>query len=128
MQKLMARPVVRDFLRFAAVGAVATAVHYAVLIALKELAGFDPVTATVCGFAVGVVVSYFLNSRFTFNVPHSGAGFTKFALVVAVGGVINAGIVALLMHHMHYLIAQAIATGLVLIWNFAGSRLFAFRT
>lgn len=129
VQQLMARAVVRDFLRFAAVGAVATAAHYAVLIALAELAGVDPVPATVAGFAVGAVVSYTLNRRYTFAVrPAFMRGFVKFAVVIGVGAVLNAGIVALFIGlGLHYLIAQVIATGLVLIWNFAAARLVVFR-
>ena len=78
VQELLSRRIVRDFLRFAAVGAVATAAHYSVLIALKELAGMHPVWATVCGYGVGAVVSYTLNRIFTFEVkPAYGKGLLK---------------------------------------------------
>jgi len=129
VQQLLARAVVRDFLRFAAVGAVATAAHYAVLVALAELAGFDPVTATVCGFGVGAVVSYTLNRIYTFSVrPAYGRGLAKFLVVVGIGAVLNAAIVALFIRvGLHYMIAQVIATCVVLIWNFAGARLVVFR-
>jgi putative flippase GtrA len=120
---------VRDFLRFTAVGAVATAAHYAVLIALAEGVHMHAVWATVWGFAVGAVVSYTLNRRFTFAVrPAFGRGLVKFFAVVGVGAVINAGIVAAFVAAgVHYMIGQVIATGLVLIWNFAASRFFVFR-
>lgn len=129
VQRVMSRAVVRDFLRFAAVGAVATAVHYSVMIALAELGGMHPVWATVCGFAVGAVVSYVLNRRFTFAAkPAFGAGLAKFLVVIGIGAVINAGIVAAFVGAgVHYMIGQVIATGLVLIWNFAGARLLVFR-
>jgi putative flippase GtrA len=129
VQQLLARAVVRDFLRFAAVGAVATAAHYAVMIALTELAGFNPVTATVCGFAVGAVVSYTLNRIYTFSVrPAFGRGLVKFLVVVGIGAVLNAAIVAFFIElRLHYMIAQVIATCVVLIWNFAGARLVVFR-
>ncbi len=129
LQQVLARAVVRDFLRFATVGAVATAAHYAVLITLAELAGVNPVTATVIGFGVGAVVSYTLNRRFTFAVrPAYMRGFVKFLAVVGIGAVLNAAIVAFFIGlGLHYLIAQVIATGLVLIWNFAAARLVVFR-
>lgn len=118
-----------EFLRFAGVGAVATATHYALLIALKELGGVDVVTATICGYALGAVVSYNLNRRFTFATqPAYGRGLAKFALVVGIGAVVNAAIVALLTSQgLYYLLAQMIATGLVLIWNFIGARMIVFR-
>jgi putative flippase GtrA len=129
LQHLLAREVVRDFLRFATVGAVATAAHYAVMIALTELGGMDPVAATVCGFAVGAVVSYTLNRRYTFAVrPAYMRGFVKFAIVIGIGAVLNAAIVAFFIRFgLHYMVAQVIATGLVLIWNFAAARLIVFR-
>jgi len=129
VQQLMGRAVVRDFLRFAVVGAVATVVHYAVLIAMTEWGGASPVWATVCGFFVGALVSYNLNRRYTFATkPAFGKGLAKFLLVIGVGAVINAGIVAAFVSAgVHYMIGQVIATGLVLIWNFAASRYFVFR-
>jgi putative flippase GtrA len=130
VQQFLTRAVVRDFLRFAAVGAVATATHYAVLIALAELFGVDPVVASVCGFSVGAVVSYTLNRRYTFAVrPAYMRGFLKFAIILGIGAVLNAAIVAFFIRTgLHYMLAQVIATGVVLIWNFAGARLVVFRT
>lgn len=129
LQQLLARDVVRDFLRFATVGAVATAAHYAVMIALTELGGMNPVAATVCGFALGAVVSYTLNRRYTFAVqPAYMRGFLKFAIVIGIGAVLNAAIVALFIRAgLHYMAGQVIATGVVLVWNFAGARLIVFR-
>lgn len=129
LQQMLARSVVRDFLRFTAVGAVATAAHYAVLLALAELAGMHPVPASVCGFIVGAIVSYSLNRIYTFQVrPAYARGLAKFFLVVAVGALLNGAIVAFFVHAgLHYMLAQVIATGVVLIWNFAGARLVVFR-
>ncbi len=129
LQQVLARAVVRDFFRFAAVGVVATAVHYAVLIALAELAGVHPVLGTVCGAISGAVVSYTLNRLYTFTArPAYMRGLAKFFVVIGIGAALNAGIVALFMWlGLHYIFAQFIATGLVLIWNFAVSRVVVFR-
>lgn len=129
LRQLAGHAVTRQFLRFAAVGAVATSAHFVVLIALTELAGVHPVAATTCGFAAGAIVSYTLNRRYTFEVrPDFARGFAKFAVLIAIGAVLNAAIVAGLMHlGLYYLIAQVIATSLVLIWNFIGARFLVFR-
>jgi putative flippase GtrA len=122
-------PTVRQFLRFASVGAVATVVHYGVLIALVELAGVGAVLATSLGFLAGVVVSYALNRRLTFVTRQPiGTAFIKYLLALTVGLAINGGIVAGLQPlGLHYLIAQVIATGVVLFWNFGASRYLVFR-
>jgi putative flippase GtrA len=52
----------------------------------------------------------------------------KFAIVIGIGAALNAAIVAFFIRSgLHYMIAQLIATGVVLIWNFAGARLVVFR-
>ncbi len=129
VRAILGRQVVRDFFKFAAVGVVATAAHYAVLIALTEFGGLHPVPSTICGSIVGAVVSYTLNRIFTFTVrPAYMRGLAKFMVVIGIGAAINAGIVALLIWvGLHYMVAQVIATCVVLLWNFGVSRVAVFR-
>lgn len=129
LKQIGAHPVARQFLRFAAIGAVATAVHYAILIALVEGAGMDLLPSTSIGFIAGAVVSYTLNRRYTFETSQSfGRGLAMFIAVGFVGLGLNGLIVSLLARAgLLYILAQMIATGLVLIWNFAAARLVVFR-
>lgn len=130
IRRFAAHDVVRQFLRFAVVGAMATAVHYSVLIALKEMFHVPLVVATSVGFLVGALVSYVLNRRFTFSVrPAFGLGLVKFLAALGVGLLLNGAIVGFLAHEAQipYMIAQLAATGLVLFWNFASTRLLVFR-
>ena len=129
VRRFAATDLARQIVRFVAVGAVATVVHYSILIALVELAGVAPVVSTTVGYAGGTVVSYILNRRYTFksNASHL-ASFPKFVALNVVGMLLNSAIFAALMGlGIWYLLAQMIATGLVLIWNFLGARFFAFR-
>lgn len=121
--------IARQFLRFAAVGVVATAVHYAVLFSLVEFAGVQPVLATIAGFLTGGVVGYVLNRRFTFEErPAYARGLVKFLIVISIGGAINAAIFAFFVAQgLYYMLAQVIATLIVLVWNFVGARLVVFR-
>lgn len=123
------RPLFAQIARFAAVGIAATATHYAILIALVEGAGARPVLATTIGYAFGIVVSYALNRRFTFKSDAPiAASFAKFALLYGIGALLNGAIMAALIGQgAWYLLAQIVATGLVLIWNFLGARFVAFR-
>lgn len=125
----LTRRVASEFARFAAVGVVATCVHYSILIALVELAKMHVVPATSLGFIFAASVSYTLNRRFTFtHQPHFGRGLLKFVAVGAVGLTLNASIVGGLSHAgMPYLLAQIIATGAVLTWNFTIARFVVFR-
>lgn len=116
-------------MRFALVGGVATVVHYAILYALVEGAHAPPLLGSSIGFVFGVIVSFFLNRRFTFEVkPPLLSSFAKYALVYAVGFVLNGVILQTLIGlGWYYFVAQAAATLIVLCWNFLGARYAVFR-
>ncbi|MBC7769258.1 MAG: GtrA family protein [Phycisphaerales bacterium] len=130
LQHLLSHAVVRQIGRFALVGAVATIVHYAIMVALVEIGHVTPVLATTIGYGAGIVVSYTLNRRFTFDARGTpvASSFMKFALLYGVGALLNGAIVAgLIAVGAHYLAAQIVATALVLFWNFLGARYVVFR-
>lgn len=115
--------------RFAIAGGIATLVHYAVLVALIEWAQVRPVIATTIGYGIGVLVSYALNRRYTFNSDAPIlSSFPKYALLYGVGMVLNGVIfAAILTLGAPYILAQICATAIVLVWNFLGARYVAFR-
>lgn len=119
----------RLFVRFAGVGALATSVHYLLLVALVESGLAGPVAATVWGYLAGALVGYAANRRYTFasRVRHS-VGLPRFLIVAAVGLALNATLMAWMTGSLeiHYLVAQVVATVLVLLWNFAANRLWTF--
>jgi putative flippase GtrA len=118
-----------QFLRYVLAGATGTAVHYAVLIVLVQLASIGAVAATTAGAVSGALVNYRLNHRFTFQSDqlHRRA-LPRFALVAVLGIAINAAVVALLFPWVtpYYLVAQVVATGVVLITGFAVNRAWTF--
>lgn len=119
----------RQFSRFLAVGVATTAVHYGVLIALVETWDVHPVLGTTAGFIAAVFLSYLLNRRYTFDaLPTFGPGLLKYYASVSMGLVINAGLMALLTGwSVNYLLAQIIASGAALVWNFLAARFLVFR-
>lgn len=127
--RLGGRPLTATFMRFVVVGVIATAVHYLVLVAAVELAGWSAVWGSGLGFGTGAVVNYLLNRRFTFRseVPHTTA-VSRFLVVMGGALALN----QLLMHlftqvaGVPYLLAQVLTTGVTLFWNFAGNSLWSF--
>lgn len=119
-----------QFTRFAGVGVIGTAAHYLVLITLVQIGGVDPVWASGSGFVAGAFFNYQLNYRYTFhsNKKHREA-IIKFFIVAAIGLALNSLVIVILARHigLHYLLSQVVATGLVLVWNFAGNRFWTFR-
>lgn len=118
-----------QFVSFAVVGAAGTGVHYAILLALVTLFGVGPGVAAFAGAAVGACVVYLLNRRFTFNSTRQHREtFPRFAALAIFGALLNGGIVAVLSRiGLHFLLAQVVATIIVLFINFVVSKKWIYR-
>lgn len=120
----------RQFLRYAFVGVVGTAVHYATLIAMVQLLATPPTLASTLGAILGGVTNYLLNYHVTFR---SGASHVdtspRFLVVALLGLVVNGVLVNTLTRHlgMHYLSAQVIATLAVLLTGYVANRSWTFK-
>jgi putative flippase GtrA len=114
--------------RFAAVGAAATGVQYTLLILLVRCADMGAPLASSLGFLASAAANYLLNYRYTFRSRHPhGPAVLKFAALASMGLLLNAGLMRLLTESgWHYLIAQVVATAVVLAWNFLGNSLWTF--
>lgn len=120
----------RHFLTFAAVGLVGVVVQYSVLVALVQGLRVDPVTGSGFGFVCGGLVNYMLNRRITFRSRkrHTEAA-SKFFTVAGLGLVWNSLLMYLMVKELAfpYLLAQAITTGLLLLWHYSANSLWTFR-
>jgi putative flippase GtrA len=117
------------FGRYLLVGLLATGIHYALLIALVELAGAAAAPSAAFGAACGALAAYAGNRRFTFpdGAAHAQA-LPRFLAVAALGAATNGAIVwtgaeAL---GMHYLAAQVVATSIVVWGGFVLNRRWSF--
>jgi len=115
--------------RYALVGLTATITTYVTLIAGVEIFGTDAVTASVVGYALGVLVNYWLNYNYTFASSKKHVFvLPRFLLVTAIGMLINASIMYAGVHwiQLNYLLAQLIAVLIVMTWSFSANRFWAF--
>ena len=109
---------------------MATALHYAVLLALVERAGVAAVPASVMGALCGAVAAYAINRSITFTTStatHQQA-LPRFMLIAAGGAALNGAMVWVGVHWLgwHYLVAQALATVLVLGLTYRLNRSWTF--
>ena len=120
----------KQFRVYILVGFAATAVHYAVLIVLKESGLLSSVPATLAGYLAGGVVSYRFNRTHAFasDRPHQEA-LWRFAVVASVGFVVTGFLMDLLHEQwgLHYLLAQVFATGTVMLWSFVANKFWTFK-
>lgn len=68
-----------ESVRFLIAGAINTVTSYVIYLALLHAIGYLP--AYSAGYAAGVVVSYFLNTRFVFRTAPRLSSFVRFPLV-----------------------------------------------
>jgi putative flippase GtrA len=116
------------FVRYLAVGGIATVIQYILLVLLVRAFRMAPTLASTIGFALSAIVNYLLNYHFTFESdrPH-GPAAAKFAVLAASGLIINAVMMHLLVNAgVRYLLAQVCATAVVLFWGFIGNTIWTF--
>jgi len=116
------------FVRYAGIGLVATAAHYAVLGVCVEWAGWPAWLGSGLGAVLGAQVAFFGNRRFTFG--HRGAlapAWLRFQGTAVAGALLGMAVVAVgVALGLHYLMAQVLATGLALVATFAVNRRWTF--
>jgi putative flippase GtrA len=128
------------FLRFLLVGAFNTLVGLSAIAFMLHVAGVGYWLSTFLGNAIGALVSYALNKRFTFRSRASVAGsLWKFFAVVLVcyglaygfglfaGRLAAAALPAFPADRLHDA-AALVGTGLYTIANYLGHKHFTFRT
>lgn len=117
------------FGRYLLIGAAATAAHYAILVALVEMAGASAAPSAAAGATCGALAAYAGNRHFTFaaRAPHARA-LPRFLAVAAFGVAASGAIVwtGSELAGLHYLAAQVVATIFVLWSGFMLNRRWSF--
>jgi len=143
------------FLKFSAVGALGAVIDFGVLNLLVQLVGLPKVVANVFSFSAAVISNFVWNRLWVYPETRRDPlrkQFVQFAVVNVAGLVINtaifyvsdrwllgeagllagpvsalAGAIGMAHFDLAYNSAKAIATGVVLFWNFFVNRLWTFR-
>lgn len=121
---------VRSFLRFALVGATATAVHAAVFALLVETTPIDPVAATVVAFVVAFACGFVLNRRWTFDSRTDPlAQLPRYLAAQLVGLGLSATIMAYAVHARDWSPYVGLALSIVMVppVTYALARWWVFR-
>jgi putative flippase GtrA len=117
------------FLRYTAIGAVATAGHYLTMTALVELTHVPAWIASGVGAALGAQIAFLGNRHFTFDHQgKAGPAWLKFMGTAALGALLGMALVALgVTWGWHYLAAQLLATLCSLVVTYAVNRRWTFK-
>jgi putative flippase GtrA len=123
---------VTSFTRNALTSCVTTALDFAVLTGLVELAQVNYVIAVFCGSATGAITNFFVNRHWSFRAANARAEqqLIRFLPVqIASVGLQTAGVWLLTSQAgVRYLWSKAIvAISVYLVWNYPLNRYFVFR-
>jgi putative flippase GtrA len=125
------------FGRFLLVGLSGTVLDFVLLILLKR-AGLPTLLANSLSFSAGAASNFTWNRRWTFPEARSRrwtVQFVRFFTVSLVGLALNDAVVLMLQGSLGglighpaqgYLPAKVVATGVAVLWNYAGNRLWTF--
>ncbi|WP_060482514.1 GtrA family protein [Pseudomonas sp. NBRC 111119] len=116
-----------EFIRFGLVGVTNTAVHAGIVVLLMEVFAPPAPVANGVAFLFANVMSYMLNSRFTFRMPVSFLGYRRFLLVSLVSLALTLAITSLVEFlGWHYAVGLMMVIFVVPVLNYVVMKLWAF--
>ena len=140
------------FVKFSVVGAIGAVVDFGILYLLHSVLGFHIVLSNTCSFTTAVLSNFFWNRYWTYPDSRSrplSTQLRQFFIVNIVGWGINTGILLLLRtpfasllvnlgsnltilsnpelsYKLGYNLAKAVATVVVMFWNFGINRIWTY--
>ena len=125
------RAYARQEFRYLISGGTAALVHFAVLTALVEWFSAQPLLATSVGFLIGSLINYLLQYHWTFEADgRHHIMLSRYAAVALTTMSINSVLFWTFTEQfdMYYLLAQLVATGMMVVVNFLINKHYTFVT
>lgn len=120
----------KRFITFAVIGGVNTLVDFLVFTALYELAGLAIEMCQAFGYCAGIINSFILNRSLTFKKNRTRPIIEQIIRFLVINGISALISMALIKWFywmgLHEYIAKIIVTGIVMIINYIGYKLFVF--
>jgi putative flippase GtrA len=122
----------QQFSRYLVVGGLAFVVDFGSLYLLTEFAGLHYLISAAIAFLFGLLTNYCLSRLWVFDrrtIENVAMEFVIFTVIGIVGLGLNEAIIWFVREkiHFHYMIAKAISSAIVLIWNFGARKSVLFR-
>lgn len=116
-------------IRFLTVGASGTLLDLALFAVLKQAFGWATLPANIVSFSAGILNNFTWNRLWTFadvRAKRAYVQFLQFAVVSLGGLLLNTLLVLFLEPLSGVALAKALATGVVVCWNFSANRYWTF--
>ena len=124
-------------IRFVLVGGTNTVIDFVILFVLFNAIGLDKLVSNIISTSIAMVLSYFMNQRFTFKTEkQTPKQFIYFIVITLIGlwGIQSLIISTLSQYleqiigneNMRLLVGKVIATSASMLWNFVLYKKFVF--
>jgi putative flippase GtrA len=120
----------KQFFRFLTVGVFNTLLGYCVIFTCMYLAHMSPETSNVAGYAVGVVASYILNRKYTFQSKQKRRNeIVRFLTAFVIAYAANFATLIILIHRMgiRESTSQVLAGFIYVVASFIMNKHYAFK-
>lgn len=120
----------KQFFRFLTVGMLNTVLGYCVIFACMYLVKMSPESSNITGYLVGLVGSYVLNRKYTFNSKqHRRSEISRFLAVFVVAYASNFAVLVILIHSigMHEGTSQVLAGIVYVVASFIMNKYYVFK-
>ncbi|MFK7974955.1 MAG: GtrA family protein [Halioglobus sp.] len=121
-----------EIFKYLIAGGIAFLTDLTVLYACTDLLGIHYLQSNIFSYSCGLVVAYFLNTRWVFSyrryAQKSRKEFLIFAAIALVGLMLSEAILLALVSQasVHYLHAKVVATFFVMVFNFIAKKFLLF--
>lgn len=129
IDKIKNNKLLLQIFKFIIVGGTATVIDFIVLFILKEFIGLNEIVANTISFTVSVIYNYIASVKWVFDVDedkNKSKQFITFITFSIIGLLLNNLILWICIDKLsiYYLIGKAIATGIVMVFNFITRKMF----
>lgn len=116
-----------QFIKYNLVGIVNTFTGFSIIFFLMFI-GFTPVVSNLIGYAIGSVVSFYLNSRYTFNNKQKSVSqIIKFFMVLLFSYLLNLLVLQFLLGFINSYIAQLCSAIVYTLSSFVLMKFIVFK-
>jgi len=116
-----------QFVKYNLVGIINTIVGFSIIFALMFF-GISPVNSNLTGYTIGSVLSFYLNSRYTFNsTENSRSQIILFFMVLFFSYLLNLLVLQLLLDFVNPYIAQFFSAVVYTLSSFLLMKFFVFK-
>lgn len=122
-----------QFFRYLFVGGIATVVDWGVLMGLTELLQLHHLVSAIFAFVAGLGTNFLLSKLLVFRASEAKTNSLLEFLGYALIGLVGLGMTELILFlftdglSLHYMLSKAIATAVVLVWNYLARKLLLYK-